>query len=154
MSVARVKIVTFEPRPTAVIAQTTTWAEFPSLWEPLLGKVYRFVRARPELATGAGGELWQNVMLYNDQRPDVEIGVLVRTVFEPEGQVIASELPGGEVATATHRGDYAALGVTHDAVREYVSARGRELVGPCWEIYGHGRADPGDQETEVFWLVR
>ena len=41
---------------------------------------------------------------------DVEIGVLVTTGFEPVGRVIASELPGGEVATATHRGDYARLG--------------------------------------------
>jgi effector-binding domain-containing protein len=68
--------------------------------------------------------------------------------------VIVSELPGGEVATAIHRGDYARLLVTHDAVREHVAAQGRELTGPCWEIYGHGHADPSEQETEVFWLLR
>jgi effector-binding domain-containing protein len=74
--------------------------------------------------------------------------------FEPEGRVIASELPGGEVATATHRGDYALLGATHDAVREHVAAQGRELAGSCLEIYGHPQTDSGEQETEVFWLVR
>jgi effector-binding domain-containing protein len=45
--------------------------------------------------------------------------------------VIPSALPGGEVASAIHRGDYAELGVTHDAVREYAAAHGRELAGPC-----------------------
>jgi effector-binding domain-containing protein len=119
-----------------------------------LGEVYGFVRSRTDLATGSSGELWQNVMLYKDQRPDVEVGVLVSRSFEPEGRVVLSELPGGEVATATHRGDYAQLGVTHDAVRDYVSSAGRELGGPCWEIYGHGRADPSEAETEVFWLLR
>jgi effector-binding domain-containing protein len=149
-----VRFVNVDPRPTAVVAQTTTWAEFPSLWGQLLGEVYGLVRGRQDLATGRGAELWQNVMLYKDQRPDVEIGVLVAAPFEPAGRVIASELPGGEVATATHRGDYAQLGLTHDAVREHVAARGRELAGPCWEIYGHGRVEPSEPETEVFWLLR
>jgi effector-binding domain-containing protein len=143
-----------EERLTAVVAQTTTWTEFPKLWGQLLGEVYEFVRPRPELATGQGDEVWQNVMLYKDQSPDVEVGVLVTASFQPEGRVIPSELPGGEVATATHRGDYALLGATHDAVRDHVAAQRRKLAGPCWEIYGHGRADLSEQETDVFWLLR
>ncbi len=154
MSATAVRFVKVAPQPTAVVAETTTWAEFPSLWGRLLDEVYGFVRDRSDLATGSGGELWQNVMLYKDQRPDVEIGVLVTAPFEPQGRVIASELPGGEAATATHQGDYARLGITHAAVRDYVAAQGRELAGACWEIYGHGRGDPSAQETEVFWLLR
>ena len=154
MSAIAVSFVRVEARPTAVVAQTTTWAEFPGLWGQLLGEVYGFVRGRTDLATGAGDELWQNVMLYRDQRPDVEVGVLVSGSFEPEGRVIASELPGGEVATATHRGDYSRLGITHDAVREFVVAAGRELAGPCWEIYGHAGPDPSEAEAELFWLLR
>jgi effector-binding domain-containing protein len=149
-----VTFVRIDPRPTAVIGETTTWGAFPSLWGPLLDEVYRFVRSRPHLSTGDGGELWQNVMLYKDDRPDVEVGVLVSGSFEPEGRTIASELPGGEVAKAIHRGDYARLGATHDAVRDQVAAHGRELAGPRWEIYGHWRDDPSELETEVFWLLR
>jgi effector-binding domain-containing protein len=154
MAAEAVRIVTVEARPTAVVAQTTTWPEFPKLWGSLLGQVYELVRPRPELATGAGDELWQNMMLYKDQRPDVEVGVLVSGPFEAEGPVIPSALPAGEVATAIHRGDYAKLGVTHDAVRDYAAAHGRELAGPCWEIYGHAPPDPSEAETEVFWLLR
>jgi effector-binding domain-containing protein len=149
-----VKFVKVDPRPTAVVAETTTWAEFPRLWGGLLDEVYGLVRSRTDLATGSDGELWQNVMLYKDDRPDVEVGVLVSGPFEPEGRVIPSLLPGGEVATATHRGHYARLGETHDAVRAHVATHGRELAGPCWEIYGHWRADPSELETEVFWLLR
>ena len=154
MSIATVRLVTVDARPTAVVAQTTTWEQFPSLWGQLLDEVYRFVRGRTDLATGEGDELWQNVMLYKDDRPGVEVGVLASACFEPEGRVIASELPAGEVATATHRGDYSRLGVTHDAVRDHVAAQGRELAGPRWEIYGHWRANPNELETEVFWLLR
>ena len=73
------RFATVDARPFAVVAQTTTWQEFPELWGPLLGQVYEFVRPRPELATGDGEELWQNVMLYKDQRPDVEVGVWCRS---------------------------------------------------------------------------
>jgi effector-binding domain-containing protein len=154
MAAGAVRFMTVEPRPTAVVAQTTTWTEFPRLWGRLLGQVYEFVRLRPELATGDGDERWQNVMLYRDQRPDVEVGVLVSGPFEADGPVISSALPAGEVAAALHRGDYAKLGATHDAVRDYAVAHGRELAGPCWEIYGHARPDPSEAETEVFWLLR
>jgi len=149
-----VTFVTIESRPTAVIARTTTWDEFPSLWRQLLDEVYRFVRGRVELATGDGTERWQNVMLYKDDRPDVEVGVLAARPFEPEGRVIPSWLPGGEAATAIHHGDYAGLGATHAAVRDHVAAGGREPAGPRWEIYGHWREDPSELETEVFWLLR
>ena len=154
MAAVAVRFATIEARLTAVVAQATTWQEFPKLWGALLDEVYEFVRPRAELATGDGQDLWQNVMLYKDQRPDVEVGVLVSGPFQAEGRVMLSALPAGEVATATHRGDYARLGVTHEAVREYATAHGRELAGPCWEIYGHARPDPSQAETEVFWLLR
>ena len=154
MAAVPVRFTTVEARPTAVVARTTTWSEFPALWRALLGQVYEFVRRRPELATGDGGELWQNVFLYMDDRPEVEVGVLVSAPFQAEGPVIPSALPAGEVAVATHRGDYATLGVTHDAVRDYAAAHGRELAGPRWEIYGHAPPDPSEAETEVFWLLR
>ena len=154
MAAEAVRFAAVEARPTAVVAQTTTWQEFPELWGPLLGQVYEFVRRRPQLATGDAEELWQNVMLYKDQRPDVEVGVLVSGPFQAQAPVIPSALPAGEVATATHRGDYARLGDTHDAVRNYASAHGRKLAGPCWEIYGHASPDPSEAETEVFWLLR
>ena len=146
MTAIAVRVVKVPPRPTAVVAQTTTWEEFPNLWGRLLSEVYAFVRSRTDLATGSGGDLWQNVMLYKDKTPDVEIGVLVSGSFEPQGRVIPSELPVGEVATATHQGDYARLGVTHDAVRDYVTSSGGELAGPRWEIYGHERRGPSVAE--------
>ncbi|MCL2515858.1 MAG: GyrI-like domain-containing protein [Microbacteriaceae bacterium] len=153
MTTESVRITTIAARPTAVIRRVTNWAEFPKLWMPLLDEVYLFARAHPELATGGGGERWQNVMLYTDQTPTVEVGVLAAAAFESDGEVVCSALPGGEVVTALHRGDYSTLGETHQAARDHAAARGRELAGPCWEIYGHATPNPDDAETEVFWLL-
>lgn len=139
---------TVEPRLTAVVAETTTWAEYPTVWPRLLDEVYGVVRPRPELSPGDG---WHNVMLYRDDRPSVEVGVLVSAPFSPVGRVVASQLPGGRVATTTHRGDYAGLAGAHDSVHTFAAERGLELTGTRWEIYGHGHEDPNS--IEIYWLL-
>ena len=152
---ADVALRTVAPRPTAVVSQTTTWQQFPSVWRPLLDEVYGFVRGRQaDLAPDDGPEVWRNAFLYLDDKPTVEIGVLVSGSFEPHGRVVPSQLPGGDVVTAVHRGDYAELGRTHDAVGEFIAAHGLVRVGPSWEIYGHWREDPSELETEIYYLVQ
>jgi len=150
-----VALRTVAPRPTAVVAETTTWEALPTLWSRLLDEVYAVVRPRPELSPSRGtGHLWQNVMLYKDDVPSVEVGVLVAGPFDAVGRVVPSRLPAGRVATAVHRGDFAGLGRAHEAVNRFAAENGLELAGPRWEIYGHWSADPRDLETEVFYLLR
>jgi effector-binding domain-containing protein len=153
MTSTGVELRTVAPRPTAVVSQTTTWKEFPGLWGQLLDEVYGFVRPRPELAPEEGPEIWRNVFLYLDDQPTVEIGVLAARSFDPHGRVVPSQLPGGQVATATHRGDYAEMGRTHQAVNDFIAARNLRRAGPSWEIYGHWREDPAELETEIYYLV-
>ena len=45
-----VDVITVAPCLTAVVAQTTTWEQFPGLWGQLLDEVCDFVRNREELA--------------------------------------------------------------------------------------------------------
>lgn len=143
------------PRPTAVVAQTTTWEEFPHLWHQLLDGVYVFVRPRPELVGDAHATPeWQNVMLYKDNRPAVEVGVLVQRPFTGDERVIPSRLPGGTTAMTIHNGDYGGLADAHRAVHAFAAAERRELAGPRWEIYGHWRDDPRELETEIHYLLR
>lgn len=65
------------------------------MWWPLLDEGYRFVRCGSDLATGDNAGRWQNVMLYRDDRPHIEVGVLTSGAFEPEGRVIVSQLQAG-----------------------------------------------------------
>jgi effector-binding domain-containing protein len=82
-----------------------------------------------------------NVALY---RPDgtMEIGVEVDRAFEPVGDVQASELPGGRVASAVHTTGYGDLHVTYDAIRDFCAANGLVATGDTWEIYG----DPDEND--------
>jgi effector-binding domain-containing protein len=91
---------------------------------------------------------------FGPEHVDVEIGIPVdipvsnfRRYEEAEpGELISSELPGGQVAITIHRGAYDKLSDTYDA-------QGRdEGTGP-WESYVD---DPGEvpmeeAKTEVIW---
>ena len=152
MPVPGVTLVQVHPRRTAVIADTVAWEDFPTLWRPMLDEVYAFVRRCPEFAAalaGAPGPHWQNVMLYRESAPNVEVGVLAPGLFEPGGRVIASELPGGRAATAVHRGNPGQIGETHDAVRAYLRTHRLQPTGVVWEVYGHP-SEHGSFDTEVF----
>ncbi len=70
MSVEPAVIVTHvTERPTAVIAATTNWRDFPSQWKPMLDQVYACLRRH-----GSAGQGY-NVMLYKDDVPNAEVGV-------------------------------------------------------------------------------
>ena len=153
MADSGVSLVETTARPTVVVARQTTWIEFPSLWRPMLDEVYAVVKPAGADRAGRGEDRWQNVMLYKDDVPNVEVGVLASGPFSDTGNVTSSALPAGVTAATTHRGPYAELDLAHRAVRDWCAAHGRQLAGPRWEIYGHWREDPRELETEVYYLL-
>jgi len=87
-------------RPTAVVAATTTWQEFPTLWRPHLDEVWTCLHA------GGIDRGCRNIMLYWDDTPHVEVGVELLVPCPLTGRVVASALPTGQVAMTTHFGPY------------------------------------------------
>jgi effector-binding domain-containing protein len=135
-------------RPTAVIAEATTWEAFPTLWGTLLDEVWAAVRSADQIAPG------RNVMLYKDDVPNVEIGVEVAEPFLDMGRVVSSTLPAGRAAMTTHHGSYADLGAAHHAIIEWCDRHGLQRVGTRWEIYGHWIEGSAEQDVEVYYLLR
>jgi effector-binding domain-containing protein len=142
-----VRLTTVAARPTAVVAATTTWEEFPALWGQLLGEVWQCLRAG-----GISGGC-PNVMLYRDDVPHVEVGVLLDRPCPLTGRVRASELPAGTAATTVHRGPFGEVRAAHDAVLRWCADHGRRPDGTRWEIYGPHDDDPARQWVEVGWRV-
>ena len=145
-----VTVKTVEPTPTAVVVASTTWAEFPKTWGPMLGEVWGFLRGAARQGLHKQGH---NIILYKDDVPNVEVGVQVSGSFNPVGRVVPSTLPGGLVATATHTGPIPEIGGTHDAVCAWSKANGYRLAGPRWEIYGDPDPSTGDFDVDVFWSL-
>ncbi|HEY2238527.1 MAG TPA: GyrI-like domain-containing protein [Streptosporangiaceae bacterium] len=142
-----VGLVEAESRPTAVVAASTTWAEFPALWGQLLGVVWGCLRA------GGIDRGCRNVMLYLDDAPTVEVGVLLDRPCPLTGRVVASTLPAGTAAMTVHHGPFGEVGAAHHAVRRWCAAHGHQPRGVRWEIYGPHHDDPAQQWTEIYWLL-
>jgi effector-binding domain-containing protein len=139
-----VSVVEAESRPTAVVAATTTWQEFPALWGQLLGEVWDCLHA------GGIYRGCRNIMLYLDSVPNVEVGVLLDQPCPLTGRVVASALPAGTAAMTVHRGPFGDVGTAHDAVLGWCAEHGHRPSGTRWEIYGPHNDDPAQQWTEVY----
>jgi effector-binding domain-containing protein len=144
-----VTVATVPAQTTAVVRQATTWAEFPRIWRPALDEVYAWLDRSGLRAS----QRWNNIMLYLDDVPNVEVGVLIAQPFSPDEPVVGSQLPAGAVASAVHRGPYEGLGAAHDAVHAFCREHGLALAGPRWEVYGHWHDDHAQLETAVHYLL-
>src|SRR2546421_5533099 len=116
-------------RPTAVVAATTTWQEFPTLWSVLLDEVWACLRA------GGIHRGCRNIMLYRDDVPHVEVGVELRQPCPLTGRVVASTLPAGQVAMTVHRGPYTGLAPAHQALLRWCAAHRPRPARPPWAVY-------------------
>ena len=142
-----VSLIEVESRPTAVVAAATTWPDFPALWGQLLGEVWDCLHA------GGIYRGCRNIMLYLDDVPNVEVGVLLGQPCPLTDRVVASALPAGTAAMTVHRGSFGDVLAAHNAVRGWCAAHGHRLSGIRWEVYGPHNDDPAQQWTDVYWLL-
>lgn len=84
---------------------------------------------------------------------DVEAGFPVPDPISTAGQVEASLLPGGTVATTVHVGSYAELGGAYSALETWFSANGFEAAGDPWESYLDG-PEVDAPRTIISWPCR
>ena len=145
----QVRIEQFSGRPLAVVRRRATKQELGKVIPEAGGTVWSVVRAQQ--IKGAG----RHVALYLDDVFNLEVGVELEAPFGGHGEVVASSLPAGQVATTTHFGPYQQLGDAHDAIQQWCTAHRREALLPCWEIYDHWRdewnKDPGKIRTDVYY---
>ena len=135
----------------AAVSARLPAAGIPAAFRKYLDEVYSTARKNGIPIDG------QNIFVYRTTESpnelDVEFGVGVTSRFSPDGSIVYAELPIGQVATATHWGDYARLGETHKAVIDWCKANNRKRTGTRWEIYGHWYDDPAKIRTDVYWLL-
>ena len=139
------------PRALASVHERMAVRDVPARFRSSLDQVYAAAKSHAIALDG------QNVFVYRagpTSLADVDFGVGVAGPFAPVGRVVYSQVSGGEVATTTHWGDYAALGAAHDAVVAWCHGHGHSLAGVSWEVYGHWSDNPAKRCTDVFHLLR
>jgi effector-binding domain-containing protein len=142
-----VRVVSAPEQRTAVVAAVVTWPEFRMTWRGMLDEVYAAVHSGAVVQDG------QNVMVFLDDRPSVEVGVEVGAPFPAVGRVVCSALPTGRAAMTVHRGPYDGLEAAHGAVRRWCRAEGHTITGVRWEVYGDWHESPDQLETAVYYSL-
>ena len=144
-----VHIVAPEPLPLAVVRRTLRADELQAVWPAALDEVWAFVRAH-------GLKAGRNVFVYRAGRDGLftlEAGVEIFSPLPASDTVFSSHTPTGRAVTAAHRGSYDGIPLAHAAVRRHCEAKGLQLAGPNWEVYGHYPSDQTPPLTEVFYLL-
>ena len=123
--------------------------EFPRLFGRLM-----------ELGGAVGGAPYGRYFAWGGETADFEIGIvtagriagLASLADLDDGEVGASELPGGPAAVATHWGSYGRLAETYRLLDAWVEAQGRTSRPGPWESYVDDPrtvTDPGGLRTMV-----
>ena len=95
-------------------------------------------------------------MLYRERADgvvDVEVGVELRVPCELTGEVVASTLPAGRIATVEHRGPYDRMHEAYEAFDAWLAADGTPKPSTHWEVYGPHSDDPEQLRVTVSWLL-
>ncbi len=136
----------------AVVRRRAGVRELSKVVPEACGIVWAVLRA--QRISGAG----RHVAVYLDDQINLEVGVELNLPFAGHGEVVASALPAGMVATATHFGPYPNLCKTHQAIRDWCAKHGHLLAGPNWEIYDHWteewNRDASKIRTDIFYLLK
>jgi effector-binding domain-containing protein len=75
------------------------------------------------------------------------------TDFTDRGEVRHVSTPSGEVAAATHYGEYSDLGSAYAALELWCGDTGRQPAGVNWEVYGDWDENPATRRTDVYFLL-
>lgn len=141
------------PQPTAVLRSTIAVSDIPKF----LGRAYEAVMR--ELAMQGITPTGEPFAYYRGAPTatvDIEAGFPVPVPCAPGGDVLAGELPGGTIATATHVGPYETMIDTYERLTNWISAQGLVPGEVMWETYltdPQQEPDPTMWRTQIFWPV-
>lgn len=142
----------FLPSPrqdTAVVRLTVPRSQIEEVMGPAIGEVFQALAAQ---GLKPAGPLFSYHLRMDPVVFDLEVGVPVGPGFEPQGRVVASELPAVEVARGVHEGGYEGLGPSWGELRARLEAQGMPRTEGLWESYARGpesSSDPAEWRTEL-----
>lgn len=141
------EIVEQAPSWIASVRRRVPWSEVGRAVPELMGQVWAWAHGVRDRA-GAG----RSVVVYHQPSGDsveLEVGVQIAAPLSgAPAPIRCGRAPSGPAARVIHRGTYAELGRTHDALAAACRARGVTSIFH-WDIFGDWSDDPAELAVEV-----
>jgi effector-binding domain-containing protein len=135
-------------QPVAVVRGRVAASELPRFFDRAFGTVWAQIQAQDVGSTGEAIGIYPSAP---GAMVEVEAGFPTERPITPVGEVVASELPGGRIATALHVGSYETLDQTYADLLAWVRAQGLTPGQMMWESY---LSDPRTEPDPAKWRTR
>ena len=139
------RIVTVERQLTAVIRAEAPFDKLPEVQRTARA---RLASALPALGAGAQGPTCTRWTPPANGKLPMEIGTIVARRFEPNGEIVPSELPSGRAVHLSMKGSFEGLPVAWQTLFDWCKAQDLAPAGINWEIYG------ATEDAELYALLR
>jgi AraC family transcriptional regulator len=141
------------PQPVLLVRRRVQRSEIAATLGPIFGSVVECAHKR---GAALSGQPFTRFVAWGPGLLTIEAGLPIATAVTGIGEVEADSLPGGPVATTTHKGPYDQLTQAYAALELWIQEHGWRAGATPWEVYVTDPAehpDPQDWRTEVFWPI-
>ncbi len=140
-------------QPALSIRARTSVQDLPAVIGKAYGAIAQYMGGLGEESAGPPFVAHFNMDMQN---LDVEMGFPVRRPLAGQGEIQASQIPGGKAATCLHTGPYSELVPAYQALADWVKDHGYDPVGISYEIYLNdpGHTPPQKLETLIMFPLK
>lgn len=138
---------------TLAIRTRTSIGNLPVVLGKTFGEIAGYLGEMGQCPAGAPYVAYHNMDM-NDL--DLEIGFPVAKEMPGKGDIKASMIPGGKVATCMYQGPYEEMCVPYEALTKLVTESGYQATGIAYETYLNSPMDtqPSELQTLIMFPLK
>ena len=119
------------------------------------GKLYEYLAELGELPAEIPYVAYYNWKDMHHKPIKISVGISMHEPFLGKGEIKSNVISAGKCALSIFRGSYADMHAFYEAMEKFVTDRGMELAGDCYEYYYNGaEMSEDDYITKVMLPVQ
>jgi len=140
-------------QPTLSIRTRTPVQDLPRVLGEAYGAIAQYLGELGQQPVGPPFAVYYNADMQN---LDVEAGFPVSGSFSGKGDITASEIQAGKVATCLYTGPYNEVEPAYNALSQWIKDNGYEATGVTYEMYLNDPdiTPPQELKTQIAFLLK
>ena len=133
-------------QPVLSIRTRTPVQDIPQVLGKAYGAIAQYLEELGEQPAGPPFAAYYNMDMQN---LDIEIGFPVSVKLPGKGDIEASKIPSGKVATCLYTGPYSEIEPAYNAISQWIEGNGYKPTGVVYEMYLNDPAQTPPQELKT-----